>query len=51
MTDVSLKPGDKIVIGPRRDHDAKWTLRRSDGGTAILDHEAADAFLVRVDSD
>jgi len=45
---VALSPGESVRIGPRRHVGALWSVLRPDGAEVVLDHEAADAVLVRV---
>lgn len=40
--------GEAIHVGPRVDNQRTWIVWRADGSEARLDHEAADAILVRI---
>ncbi|MFO0867992.1 MAG: iron chelate uptake ABC transporter family permease subunit [Pirellulales bacterium] len=47
---TSLRPGLRIVAGPRRSGDRMWTVLLPDDEPVLLDHEAADAVLVELDA-
>jgi manganese/iron transport system permease protein/iron/zinc/copper transport system permease protein len=48
--DAVLRPGMSVRVGPRRDNETVWTLILPDGREVELDHDAADAVMVRVKS-
>lgn len=48
---VGLKPGHRIVMGPRTDDGTVWSVIREDGLVLSLDHQTADAIQARVVED
>ncbi len=48
---VSLQPGDCITMGNREADGKVWKLFTSDGRRIELNHEQADAIIVRLESD
>ncbi len=47
LPSVDLRPGDSVVIGPRKAEDTVWSVTRRDGVEVLLDHKAADSVLIR----
>jgi manganese/iron transport system permease protein/iron/zinc/copper transport system permease protein len=47
-SDIDLKPGERITIGPRCGNGRAWSVIRVDGTSVVLDHKAADAVMARV---
>ncbi len=45
---LALRSGHKVQMGPRLDQGRIWQVRLSDGSTVELDHDQADAVVVRV---
>ena len=45
---LDLKPGDEITMGSRSDDGSIWTIVKSDGQTIHLNHDQADAVMVRL---
>jgi ABC-type Mn2+/Zn2+ transport system permease subunit/Mn-dependent DtxR family transcriptional regulator len=46
---VNLKAGDSVSVGPRRDEGLLWAVIKADGTEVLVDHEAADGILVRME--
>ncbi|HND51796.1 MAG TPA: hypothetical protein PLV92_05345, partial [Pirellulaceae bacterium] len=46
---LPLVVGQDVVAGPRSTDGLHWTLRSADGLSVELDHDAADAVVVRLD--
>jgi manganese/iron transport system permease protein/iron/zinc/copper transport system permease protein len=46
-----LKPGMHVTAGPRQDQGRSWSFQVSDNGAIVLDHSAADAVTVKLDSE
>lgn len=46
-----LTVGMRVVVGPRRDRGAVWTLHLPDGSELLLDHQTADAVTVVIEPD
>jgi len=42
-----LRPGQRISIGPRTRDEHRWTVVLADGSRLELDHQAADAVIVK----
>jgi manganese/iron transport system permease protein/iron/zinc/copper transport system permease protein len=45
---TELRPGDRIIVGPRRNQGSTWTVVRPDQTESLLDHGAADAIVARI---
>jgi manganese/iron transport system permease protein/iron/zinc/copper transport system permease protein len=48
-TTTELRPGDVVTSGPRADDGKIWTVITEDGRTLELDHDQADAVIVRLE--
>ncbi len=46
---LDLALGERVVVAPRQDEGRVWVLQREDEGELRLDHDTADAVLLRLD--